>query len=250
MLKLQVVILKLLLSEILLMLIQLAFEESHEVLKAATIKRVAWTVTLGDGLHVITCLLLAHLELLNFSLESLDHLLTELRPFGQLFLYLFVDLDVTFKSLYLLLHLCVFVDELFTLLGLMLEFSGQLLILQDGQLRSRLQLLVVLGQQLGFSLLQLDQLFLAKPVNLVEALAVLIVTHVDAFQLLSFEQLLVFSYLVLKVSQPREALIELFFFLFEVVDLLFKVLLFTSLQLPLVIELLGKIVFFFQHGFP
>ena len=62
--------------------------------------------------------------------QTLDHLLAELRPFGELFLDLLVDFDVSFKRLDLGLHLIVLVDELLSMNGLVLQLGCKLLVLQ------------------------------------------------------------------------------------------------------------------------
>lgn len=65
---------------------------------------------------------------------------------GKLLLDLLVDLDLTLVRLNLPLHLVVLEDENFGLLRLVLQLGRQLMILKDGQVRRRLQLLVIHSQ--------------------------------------------------------------------------------------------------------
>jgi len=73
-------------------------------------------------------------KVFNVYFKTLDHLLAELRPFGELFLDLLVDFDVSFERLDLGLHLVVLVNELLSMHGLVLQLSCKLLVLQDSEL--------------------------------------------------------------------------------------------------------------------
>ncbi len=64
-------------------------------------------------------------------------------PFSEFFFDLFMDLDFALICLNLLLHLVVLVNQYLSLLRLVFELSGQLVILEDGQMCSRLQLLII-----------------------------------------------------------------------------------------------------------
>jgi len=134
----QLLVFGLLVLYVSLMLFQLVLQEPHKVigtvvaefLFVGAAERLASVV----GRQFISAeLLLLVLVMLQFSLEALNHLLAELSPFGEFFFDLFVDLHVSFQCFNLCLHLVVFVDELLGLLGLVLEFSRQLLILQNSQ---------------------------------------------------------------------------------------------------------------------
>ena len=134
----QLLVFGLLVLYVSLMLFQLVLQEPHKVigtvvaefLFVGAAERLASVV----GRQFISAeLLLLVLVMLQFSLEALNHLLAELSPFGEFFFDLFVDLHVSFQCFNLCLHLVVFVDELLGLLGLVLEFSRKLLILQNSQ---------------------------------------------------------------------------------------------------------------------
>ena len=59
-------------------------------------------------------------------------------PLGQLLLHLLVDLDLSLVRFDLLLHFVVLEDEDLSLLRLVLEFSSQLVVLEDGEMGGRL----------------------------------------------------------------------------------------------------------------
>ena len=59
-------------------------------------------------------------------------------PLGQLLLYLFMDLYIPLIRLDLLFHLVVLEDEDLSLLGLVFKLGGQLMVLKDGEMSSRL----------------------------------------------------------------------------------------------------------------
>ena len=85
-------------------------------------------------------------DIIQLLLLSLDNFLAEVRTLGQFLLHLLVDLNLALVRLNLLLHLVVLVDKNFGLLGLMLQFGGKLMILEDSQVSGRLQLLVIHSQ--------------------------------------------------------------------------------------------------------
>ena len=59
-------------------------------------------------------------------------------PLSQLLLYLFMDLYIPLIRLDLLFHLVVLEDEDLSLLGLVFKLGGQLMVLKDGEMSSRL----------------------------------------------------------------------------------------------------------------
>ena len=75
----------------------------------------------------------------------------------QLLLDFLVDLDISLESLNLNLILVILVQEALGLLALVLKFSGQLLVLEDGQSCGSLQLLIVQSKQVGLGLFDLEQ---------------------------------------------------------------------------------------------
>lgn len=54
-----------------------------------------------------------------------------------------MDLNITFKGVDLRLHLVVLVEQLFGLLALVFQFSGQLMVLQYGKPGCGIQLFVI-----------------------------------------------------------------------------------------------------------
>ena len=80
-----------------------------------------------------------------------------MRPLCQFFLYLFVYLYVSLQSFNLLLHFIVFKQKLLSLLALVLELSGQLVILKYCQPRRRLELLIVECQEIGLGFLYFEK---------------------------------------------------------------------------------------------
>jgi len=75
------------------------------------------------------------------------------RSLGQLFLDFLVDLSLALVRFNLLLHLVVLDDEEFGLLGLMFEFGGQLVVLENGEASGGLELLIVESEEVGLGLL-------------------------------------------------------------------------------------------------
>lgn len=102
----------------------------------------------------------------QFLLETLDDLLAEVGPFGELLFDFLVDLNLPLVGFDLLLHLVVLVNQNFSLLRLMLQLCRQLVILQDGQMRGCLQLLVVHRQQVRLRLFDVEEHFLAQLLRL------------------------------------------------------------------------------------
>ena len=80
---------------------------------------------------------------LQFFLQALDNFLAEMGPFCEFFFNFFMDFNFPLICLDLLLHLVVLVNQNFGLLRLVFKFSGQLMILEDGKMRGRLQLLII-----------------------------------------------------------------------------------------------------------
>jgi len=66
-----------------------------------------------------------------------------------------MDLNISLLRFNLCLHLIVFEQQLLSLLRLVLELRGQLMVLQNGQPGSRLELLVVQSEQVRLGLLNL-----------------------------------------------------------------------------------------------
>lgn len=116
---------------------------------------------------------------------------------SKLLLHLFVDLDLTLVSLDLRLHLVVLEDEDLRLLRLMLKFSGQLMVLQNGQVRRSLQLLVVHGEQVCLGLFDVKEHLLSQLFCLLDAIELLLVDLLKAQGFLSFEKLLQVDHFVL-----------------------------------------------------
>ena len=86
------------------MLLEFLLQEIDQVLTSAVVSvwLVSWHLrALG---HSASC----DLEIL---LQSLDHLLTEVRPLGQLLLDFLVDLGLALERFNLLFHLVVLDDE-------------------------------------------------------------------------------------------------------------------------------------------
>jgi hypothetical protein len=80
-----------------------------------------------------------------------------MRPLCELALDLLVDFDVSLKGLDLLDQFLVFEKQFFSLLGLVLEFSGQLMILEHGQPGLGVKLFFAQGEKIGLGLLDLVQ---------------------------------------------------------------------------------------------
>lgn len=87
--------------------------------------------------------MLLFLKLFSLLLEFLDDLLAVKSPFAKLLLNALVQTDVTLKLVDLLGHLGVFRNKLLGLLGLVVQLGGQLVVLENGESRCGLQLLIV-----------------------------------------------------------------------------------------------------------
>ena len=98
-----------------------------------------------------------------------------MRPLGELLLDLLVDLDVSLERLNLRLHFVVLEEQLLSLLRLILQLSGQLVVLQNSQASGRLQLLVVKSKQVGFGLLDLVKHVLPQFLCRLDLLALLLI---------------------------------------------------------------------------
>ena len=83
------------------------------------------------------------LELVHLLFELLDDLLTEMRSLSKFLLDLLMDFDVSLQSLNLCLHFVVLEEQLLSLLGLILELSGELVVLENSEASGGLELLVV-----------------------------------------------------------------------------------------------------------
>ena len=74
-----------------------------------------------DSSQALDSILLAHkflplrFELLHLDLKLFDNFLASMRPLGQLFFNLFVNLNISFEDLNLRLHFVVFGKELLCL---------------------------------------------------------------------------------------------------------------------------------------
>ena len=101
--------------------------------------------------------LLLVLEVGHSLLESLNDSLAVVRALGQLLLHFLMDVDIAAQRLNLLLVLVVLHQELLRLLRLELELCRQLRVLQNGQPRRGLQLLLVKSQQVSLGLLDLKE---------------------------------------------------------------------------------------------
>ena len=102
------------------------------------------------------------LQVLDFIFKSLDNFLTEVAPLGQLLFHFLVDLDIPFKSINLSSHLVILLQEYLSLLGLVLQLSCELMILQDGQPGRCLQLLIVQSEEVCLRLFDFMQHFLSQ----------------------------------------------------------------------------------------
>ena len=180
------------------------------------------------------------LELFDLLLQSLDDLLAEVGPLGQLLLDLLMDLDIPLESVDLCLHLAVLVEQLLGLLRLVLELSGQLMVLQDGQPGGGLQLLVVQRQQVGLGFLDLVKHLLSELFGGLDLLPLFLVDlgvfHLDLLLKFPLETIHLFIDLLLLVSKLLQVLIGGI----EVIDLALKLLhlllklLFLRLNLSLI----------------
>ena len=71
------------------------------------------------------------INLLQLMLQAFDDFLAKVRPFSEFLLDLFMNLNFALVRFNLLLHLVVLEDEDLSLLRLMFQLSGQLVVLQD-----------------------------------------------------------------------------------------------------------------------
>ena len=92
---------------------------------------LGWTWDNGATLNLSSLNFLLSFKFFNIPFEFLDNFLAEMTSLGQLFLNIFVDLNVPFNLLHLTFHLVIFEKKIFCLLWLMIKFSGQLMILQN-----------------------------------------------------------------------------------------------------------------------
>uniref|UniRef100_A0A7S3MM06 Uncharacterized protein n=1 Tax=Favella ehrenbergii TaxID=182087 RepID=A0A7S3MM06_9SPIT len=129
------------------------------------------------------------LHLRQLLLEPLDDLLAKVGSLCQLLLDFFVDLDFALVSLNLLLHLVVFEDQNFGLFRLMLELGRQLMILQDRQMRRRLQLLVVHREQVRLCLFYIEKHLLAQLLCLLYTIEFFLIDLLETKSLLGGEPL-------------------------------------------------------------
>jgi hypothetical protein len=83
------------------------------------------------------------LKLVDLLLEFFDDFLTKMRSFGKFLLYFLVDFNVALESLNLRLHFIVLEEQLLSLLRLIFKLSGELVILQNSQASSSLELLII-----------------------------------------------------------------------------------------------------------
>ena len=123
-------------------------------------------------------------------LEPLDHFLAEVTSLGELLLDLLVDLDLALVRLDLCLHLIVLEDEDLSLLRLMLQLGGQLMVLKDSQMRSCLQLLIVHGQQVRLRLLDVEEHLFAQLLSLFYPIELFLIHLLQSETLLVLEPLL------------------------------------------------------------
>jgi len=83
-------------------------------------RRTCWTLIL----HIF--------HILDLLFQSLYNFLAEMTSLGKFLLNLFMNLNISLQGFNLSLHLIVSVQELLRLLWLVLQLSGQLMILQNG----------------------------------------------------------------------------------------------------------------------
>ena len=74
-------------------------------------------------------------------------------------------LQFTFEKFHLGFHLFVLVDQLFHVLGLVFEFTGELDILLNRQLSGSLQLLFIHGQHLNLNISDINQHLFPEFIN-------------------------------------------------------------------------------------
>jgi hypothetical protein len=138
------------------------------------------------------------------------------RPLGKLLLDLLVDLDVSLERLNLRLHFVVLEEQLLSLLRLILQLSGQLVVLQNSQASGRLQLLVVKSKQVGFGLLDLVKHVLPQFLCRLDLLALLLIHLVDPLLLLVVKPVLVLLQLVSQVDLYLLEMLNVLIFLLKI----------------------------------
>jgi len=203
-------------DEVLLVLLQLLLQEIDQVLIPSVVS--VWHATHSGHLRAFGNAASCVLEIL---LQPFDHLLTEVRPLGQLFLDFLVDLGLTLVRFNLLLHLVVLDDEELGLLGLVFEFGGQLVVLEDGEASRGLELFVVECEEVGLGLLDRLEHFLPQLLCFLDPVSFLLIYLFESAFLLIVEVLLqIFDLLELVGSLVGSVLIDGFELLLEVILLL------------------------------
>ena len=142
--------------------------------------------TLGT-LHVLGS------SFLQLLFQSLDNFLAEVGAFSKLLLDLFMDFDLALISLNLLLHLVVLEDQDLSLLRLMLKLGCELVVLENGQVSSCLQLLVVHGEKISLSLLDIEEHFFAQLLSFLDTIKLLLIDLLKSGSLLDFKGFLQIS---------------------------------------------------------
>jgi hypothetical protein len=93
---------------------------------------------------------------------------------------------VSLQSFNLRLHLIVLVEQLLCLLGLVLELSGQLMVLEDGQTGGGLELLVIECQQVCFGLFDLVEHVFPQLLCCLDLLSLLLIDLAIQIQLILY----------------------------------------------------------------
>lgn len=181
------IVLLLLHDEVLFLLLQLLLQKVDqivislcEVLKATSLANDPVALEAGREVYLL-CIaslmrrILSLSQFIDFRLESLDDFLAEVGSLGQLLFHFFVDLDFSLVRLDLLLHLVILKDQDLCLLRLVLQLGRQLVVLQNGQVRRRLQLLVVHCQQVRLRLLNVEQHLFSELFCLLDPVKLLLV---------------------------------------------------------------------------
>ena len=200
----------------------------------------------ADRLRKLLVIALAFLVLFDLLLELFDDFLTEVGSLGEFFFDFAVDGDISIESFDFLFHFIVPEQQLLRLFTLVFQFCRQLMVLDNSQPCCRLQLFVVEGQKVRFSLLDFEKHFfpelLGSPYLLslhlaeLELLFLLLLVEL-VFELSHFDVVLLFFFTVLN----KLIILEL-----QLPDLARKGLLFIA-------ELLGQTFFdafdfFFSFG--
>jgi hypothetical protein len=144
-----------------------------------------------------------------------------MRSLSKFLLDLLMDFDVSLQSLNLCLHFVVLEEQLLSLLGLILELSSELVVLEDSEASGGLELLVVKSEQVSFGLLDLVKHVLPEFLCRLDLLPLLFIDFVDPLLLL-----IVPSSLVL-----LEVVSQLYLFSLEILNVLifcFLILIFKS----------------------